>query len=54
MVIMAFLMLISGENVNLPLSLLTDIEMYTVITCIGALIYSHFAAYVNDEKPTGN
>ncbi len=49
----AFILQLLSENVRLPLSLITDIELYTTSSCLVALLFSHYAAKVPDENPTG-
>jgi Kef-type K+ transport system membrane component KefB len=39
-----------SDNVDLPLSLITDIELYTTSSCLVALFYSHYAAQVPHYK----
>jgi len=43
-ILVAFVLQLMSENVSLPLSLITDIELYTTSSCLVALFYSHYAA----------
>jgi hypothetical protein len=43
-ILVAFVLQLMSDNVNLPLSLITDIELYTTSSCLVALYYSHYAA----------
>lgn len=40
-ILVAFVLQLMSDNVNLPLSLITDIELYTTSSCLVALFYSH-------------
>jgi len=39
--------------VSFPLSIITDLELYTTSSCLIALYFSHYAAKVPEEGPTG-
>ena len=43
-ILVAFVLQLMSENVSLPLSLITDIDLYTTSSCLVALFYSHYAA----------
>ena len=40
-ILVAFVLQLMSDNVKLPLSLITDIELYTTSSCLVALFYSH-------------
>ena len=49
-ILVAFVLQLLSKNVSLPLSLITDIELYTTSSCLVALFYSHYAAKVPHDK----